>query len=102
VDLLDVYDRIDFLSLLEADRLGLFNGIPHKMRYASFHLICPDGKILSGPDGVTGLVAILPLGTQISKLISIAPGGKWMIRFLYKTFSRLHDSPACGTKLSFE
>jgi predicted DCC family thiol-disulfide oxidoreductase YuxK len=99
VDLLDARHRIDFLSLHKADKLGLLKGIPHPMRYTSFHLICPDGEILSGADGLVRLVAILPLGNQISKLIALTPGGEWMIRLLYKTFSRLHNSPTCGTKL---
>jgi hypothetical protein len=46
------------------------------------------------------LIAILPLGNQISKLIALSPRGEWTIRLLYKTFSRLHDSPTCGTKLT--
>jgi predicted DCC family thiol-disulfide oxidoreductase YuxK len=99
VDLLDARHRIDFLSLHKADKLGLLKGIPHPMRYTSFHLICPDGEILSGADGLVRLVAILPLGNQISKLIALTPGGEWMIKLLYKTFSRLHNSPTCGTKL---
>jgi predicted DCC family thiol-disulfide oxidoreductase YuxK len=99
VDLLDARHRIDFLSLHKADKLGLLNGIPHLMRYTSFHLICPNGEILSGADGLVRLVAILPLGNQISKLIALIPKGEWMIGFLYKTFSRLHNSSTCGTKL---
>lgn len=99
VELLDARHRIDFLSLHKADKLGLLKGIPHPMRYTSFHLICPDGEILSGADGLVRLVAILPLGNQISKLIALTPGGEWMIKLLYKTFSRLHNSPTCGTKL---
>lgn len=100
VELLDARHRIDFLSLHEADKLGLLNGIPHPARYTSFHLICPNGEILSGGDGLVRLVAILPLGNHISKLIALSPRGEWMIRLLYKTFSRLHDSPTCGTKLT--
>jgi predicted DCC family thiol-disulfide oxidoreductase YuxK len=99
VELLDARHRIDFLSLHKADKLGLLKGIPHPMRYTSFHLICPDGEIFSGADGLVRLVAILPLGNQISKLIALTPGGEWMIKLLYKTFSRLHNSPTCGTKL---
>jgi predicted DCC family thiol-disulfide oxidoreductase YuxK len=99
VELLDARHRIDFLSLHKADKLGLLKGIPRPMRYTSFHLICQDGEILSGADGLVRLVAILPLGNQISKLIALTPGGEWMIKLLYKTFSRLHNSPTCGTKL---
>jgi predicted DCC family thiol-disulfide oxidoreductase YuxK len=98
VDLLDAHHRIDFLSLSEADKSGLLNGIPHSKKYSSFHLISPDGEILSGADGLLRLVAIFPLGNRISKLIALTPAGKRMIRFVYKTFSRLHDSPSCGTK----
>jgi predicted DCC family thiol-disulfide oxidoreductase YuxK len=101
VDLLDAYHQINFISLYEADKIGLLNKIPHTIRFTSFHLICPDGKILSGADGLTRLVAILPLGTPVSKLISKTPGGKYITRFLYNTFSKLHISPACGTKQRF-
>jgi predicted DCC family thiol-disulfide oxidoreductase YuxK len=60
VDILDKYERIDFISLTKADREGLLDEIPVHQRYKSFHLIPPKGEPKSGSDAILELVAILP------------------------------------------
>jgi hypothetical protein len=47
VDILDKYEKIDFMSLTEAYKKGLLEVNPSPLRYASFHLIFPieDAKV---------------------------------------------------------
>jgi len=42
VDIFDIYQKINFISLAEADQKGLLEKIPASMRYKSFHLISPN------------------------------------------------------------
>jgi predicted DCC family thiol-disulfide oxidoreductase YuxK len=95
VDFLDIYHVIDFVSLADADKLGLLNNMSESLRFKSFHLISPDGDIQSGSEALYDLIALFPLGGHISKLIVLLPGGKRVIRFLYDTFSKLHGTRAC-------
>ena len=95
VDFLDIYHAIDFIPLADADKLGLLNNMSEPLRFKSFHLISPDGDIQSGSEALYDLIALFPLGGHISKLIVLLPGGKRIIRFLYNTFSKLHDNSAC-------
>ena len=39
VDILDKYEKIDFMSLTEADQKGLLDVIPAPLRYELFRLI---------------------------------------------------------------
>jgi predicted DCC family thiol-disulfide oxidoreductase YuxK len=95
VNFLDIYHAIDFIHLADADKLGLLNTISEPLRFKSFHLISPDGDIHSGSEALYDLIALFPLGGHLSKLIVLLPGGKRVIRFLYNTFSKLHDSSVC-------
>jgi hypothetical protein len=52
VDLLDIYEIIDFISLKEADKSGLLDQVPQSIRFKSFHLLNPSGDIKSGPDAL--------------------------------------------------
>ena len=91
VDILDTYERIDFISLTKADQEGLLDKIPVHQRYKSFHLIFPKGDAKSGSEALLELIAILPGGKIISRIINYFPGGKKAVRFVYKRFSRLHN-----------
>jgi hypothetical protein len=95
VDLLDVYQIIDFISLKEADKSGLLNQVPQSIGFKSFHLLNPSGDMKSGPDALINLIAILPFGYGISKLIMSVPTGQQMLEYLYLKFSRLHDKGSC-------
>src|SRR5919108_4625148 len=95
VDFLDAYHTIDFLSLTDANKRGLLNRIPESLRFESFHLISTKGEVQSGSDALLDLIGLFPLGRAISKIIMFFPGGKQMIKFLYDTFSRLHNASSC-------
>jgi predicted DCC family thiol-disulfide oxidoreductase YuxK len=61
VDIFDIYQKIDFISLIETDQKGLLDKIPAFMRYKSFHLIFPDREeVKSGSDALIKLIVILP------------------------------------------
>jgi predicted DCC family thiol-disulfide oxidoreductase YuxK len=95
VDFLDAYHRIDFVSLTDANEHGLLNRIPESLKFESFHLISTNGDIQSGSDALLDLIGLFPLGSAISKIIIFLPGGKQTIKFLYDTFSRLHNASSC-------
>ncbi len=97
VDIFDIDQKIDFISLTEADRKGLLDKIPASMRYKSFHLIFPDREeVKSGSDALIKLIAILPGGRVISPIINYLPGGKQIVHSVYTKFSRLHDTGSCS------
>jgi predicted DCC family thiol-disulfide oxidoreductase YuxK len=70
VDILDKYERIDFISLTKADQEGLLDKIPVHQRYKSFHLIFPKNETKSGSEALLELIAILPGGKIISPIIN--------------------------------
>ncbi len=97
VDILDKYEKIDFISLAKADQKGMLDKIPATMRYKSFHLIFPNREeVKSGSDAVLELIAILPGGRVISPIINYFPGGKQIVHFVYTRFSKLHDGASCS------
>jgi predicted DCC family thiol-disulfide oxidoreductase YuxK len=96
VDILDKYERIDFISLIKADQEGLLDKIPVHQRYKSFHLIFTKGDTKSGSEALLELIVILPGGKIISPIINYFPGGKKAVGFIYKRFSRLHDKGSCS------
>jgi predicted DCC family thiol-disulfide oxidoreductase YuxK len=97
---LDVYRQIQFVSQTEADKLGLLNRIPQSVRYKSFHLISSNLDIQSGAEALLRLIGLFPLGHPISKLITLAPGGKRIVTSVYSIFSKLHDAESC--KLNYK
>lgn len=96
VNSFDKYKKIDFMSLTIADQEGLLDRIPVTIRFRSFHLIAPNGKIKSGSEGLLELIAILPGGKVISPIINYVPAGKLIVRFIYNRFSKLHDRGSCS------
>src|SRR5918992_879736 len=97
VDIFDIYQKINFISLAEADQKGLLDKIPASMRYKSFHLIFPNrDEVKTGSDALIKLIAILPGGRVIFPIINYLPGGKWIVHFVYTKFSRLHDRGSCN------
>ncbi|MGH9975438.1 MAG: DCC1-like thiol-disulfide oxidoreductase family protein [Nitrososphaeraceae archaeon] len=98
ISILDRHKRIDFIPLIEADRIGFLNQVPQSLRFKSFHLISPAGEIRSGEDAIIDLIKLLPVGHTISKIIVSAPYGIQMIKFIYSKLSRLHDSSSCRVK----
>jgi len=96
VNFLDGHKRLDYLSLTEADEHGLLDSVPKSRRHRSFHLIYPEGRVISGSAAVPELISLLPSGRVASFLICYAPGGEKIVNLIYSTFSRLHDSGSCS------
>lgn len=95
VELLDRCHRFAFVSLRDADANGNLNAVPPRLRYRSFHLISPDGEVLSGANALPALASMLPSGRVVSKAILSTPGGLKAAGFAYGVLSRLHDSGSC-------
>ena len=95
VDILDKYEKIDFISLTLANQQGLLDSISTPLRYKSFHLIFPNGEAKSGSEALLELIGILPGGKVISPVINYFPAGKQIVRSIYKRFSKLHDTGSC-------
>ena len=91
VDFMDPRERIDFLSLEEADDLGLLDKVPRRKRHTSFHLISPDGEVESGAEAIPSVIDFFPLGELFSKGLS-APGWRTLVAGVCSALSRLHDS----------
>jgi predicted DCC family thiol-disulfide oxidoreductase YuxK len=98
VDFLDKRDKIDFISLVQADKKGLLESVPTDLRYRSFHLILPNRIVKSGSEGVLELIAILPGGRALSAMVRCLPGGTRMVRSIYRNLSKLHDNGSCILK----
>ncbi len=98
VDLADRRDRIEYISLEDADRLGLMNSMDQDLAHRSFHLISPSGSITSAPAAIPELCELLPLGGVGCAFIKKVPKAQRVIDFVYTIFSRLHDRGACGYK----
>ena len=97
VDSLDKSEIIDFISLTLADQKGLLDRISPLLRYKSFHLIFPNGEVKSGSEALVELIAILPGGKIISPIVNYFPGEKFIVSFIYNSFSRRHDMGSCNT-----
>lgn len=97
VDILDKYEKIDFIPLTEANEKGLLEKVPAPLRYKSFHLIFPDGDAKSGSDALLQLITILLGVKRIYPIINYLPVGKQVVGFIYKSVSRQHDTGSCST-----
>ncbi len=95
LEFLDGYHRFAFVSLTDADARGFLNGVPPSLRLRSFHLVAPDGTLLSGADALPTVVSLFPSGGVVSKAILLAPGGFRTVGFFYRVLSRLHNSGSC-------
>jgi predicted DCC family thiol-disulfide oxidoreductase YuxK len=93
---LDIYHKIDFVSLTKADQKGLLEPIAANLRYKSFHLILPNREIKSGSDALLALFPILPGGTIISAIINHFPRGRRIVGSIYTRLSKLHDTSSCS------
>jgi predicted DCC family thiol-disulfide oxidoreductase YuxK len=96
VKFLDASRRIESIPLTEGDRKGLLERVPPSLRHRSFHLVSPDGAVLSGAKALPQLLALLPAGRIASRLIVGAPGGVSTMAFVYTVFSRLHSTGSCS------
>jgi predicted DCC family thiol-disulfide oxidoreductase YuxK len=67
-------DRIHLVTLRSAEADRLLAGMPAERRYASWHLVTPDGHIASGGRAVAPLLRRLPGGAPIAAIASAMPG----------------------------
>src|SRR5579875_138134 len=86
VDFLDKYEKLDYVSLREAEACGLLDSIPNGRRHSSFHLVSPKGKVTSGSQAIPELVRLLPSGTIVSFLISHFPKAERILNFFTPQF----------------
>lgn len=100
VDWFDKYNRLRFVSLVDADQCRLLDSVQVARRHKSFHLISPRDKVSSGAEAIPILLTLLPLGGPISALIFVFRPARRIINFVYATFARLHDSGVCRYKHS--
>lgn len=98
VGFLDVRRQIDSIPLIQADSEGLLASVPVSLRHRSFHLVAPDGNVLSGATAIPTLVGLLPGGRFASRVMTSAPGGIRTVGFVYAVLSRLHDAGSCSYK----
>ena len=96
VDYLDLYNKIDFLSLNEANSKGMLKPVPEHLRFQSFHLVFPNGRVLSGADALFDLIGILPAGIYLTKLIRKIPYHKSLVIYIYKKFAQLRNYSSCN------
>ena len=95
IDFLDVDEKFGFMSIDDAERIGLLDSLPDVMRHRSFHIVGPDNLVESGAEAVPTLVSLLPSGRVVSKIIASAPLGRQTISFLYSVVSRRHEAGLC-------
>jgi predicted DCC family thiol-disulfide oxidoreductase YuxK len=95
VELIDSKGEFDFVSLIEADDSGLLDRIAESERHTSFHVILPDGELLTGPAAIPRLVELLPGGKTLSAMITSIPGGTHLVSIVYEGFARGHNGSAC-------
>jgi predicted DCC family thiol-disulfide oxidoreductase YuxK len=100
IEFFDTRGAIDFVSLVEANELGLLDAIPERLRFRSFHLIAPTGRFESGANALRGLIRLLPSGWVTSEFIFSTPSGRRLVTFAYSSLSRLHDRGSCGPEVS--
>ena len=95
VSFLDSFRRLEFVSLADAEQRGLLDGIPPVLRFRSFHVISPHGRVSSGADAVPEVLSLLPTGGLVSRVVTSVPGSRRAVGFAYGTLSRLHDTGKC-------
>jgi predicted DCC family thiol-disulfide oxidoreductase YuxK len=100
IEFFDAHDAIEFVSLVQANELGLLDAIPEHLRFRSFHLIAPTGRVESGANALRGLIRLLPSGWLASEFIFSTPSGRRLATFAYSSLSRLHDRSSCRPETS--
>lgn len=98
IDWFDRYNRLRYISLIDADEQGLLNSVPKSRRHKSFHLVSPEDEVSSGANAIPVLLALLPLGGFTTSLILRFQLGQRILNCVYSTLSRLHDTGSCSYK----
>ena len=87
VEALDYQGRFEFVSLREEKAHELLARMPMQARMSSFHIVYPDGRIVSADDAVPHVVRLLPGGSVTYWLLKI-PGMRPLIRVSYNWVRR--------------
>lgn len=66
--------RIRLVTLRSTEADGLLAWMPDERRYASWHLVSPDGRVASGGRAVAPLLRRLPGGVPLAAIASAMPG----------------------------
>lgn len=97
---LDFRGLIDFEDLggVEADARLAF--LSTRERYASSHLVCPDGPVASAGAGIVALARLLPLTAPLALLWQLVPGHRQLSERLYRLVAdqrhRIVRGSTCG------
>ncbi|MDG7012182.1 MAG: DUF393 domain-containing protein [Nitrososphaerota archaeon] len=96
VGFLDPGHRMRFVSLTDAERSGLLDGIPPARRHASFHMVSDRGACASGADALPVLASQLPGGPLASRAMASSSAVFGAAAFAYGALSRLHGAGSCA------
>jgi predicted DCC family thiol-disulfide oxidoreductase YuxK len=92
-DRLRAWDRdgsIAFRSIQAAERTGMLDALDPASRYASWHVVEPDGRIWSGGAAVPALMKRLPGGRPVAAVADAFPGStERLYRFVARHRDRL-------------
>lgn len=75
-DQLRAWDRagaLAFRSIQAAERDGALDALGRDARYASWHVVTPDGRLWSGGDAVAPLMRRLPGGGLVAVIATMVP-----------------------------
>ena len=71
---LDMRRRLRPVALQTDEAARLLDGMDEAQRFASAHLVMPDGRVYSGGDGVSPLLGEVPGGGPLAALAGLVPG----------------------------
>ncbi len=91
VEAIDRGRKLRYVSLRDAERRGLLNGVPTELRCASFHLISAHGVVESGGAAIPTLVGLLGGGKRIGAVAKL-PGAMSFLTKLYAAATTLHHT----------
>ncbi len=100
VEAVDRGRMMRYVSLRDAEGRGLLDSVPNELRYASFHLVAPDGIVESGSAAIPTLFGLLVRHKRAGAIGSL-PGAMSFLTRLYSAASTLHQTGSCrrGSKI---
>ena len=87
--------RLRYVSLERADSMGLLDAVEPGLRFASFHLVSPTGKVWSGAAALPVLASLLPGGSVPSFIMRRNRFAFRGTESVYSVLSRLHGTGTC-------
>lgn len=86
----DRRDRIVPVGFEDPRIRQLVPGMTQEQLRGSFHLILPDGRVLSGHRALPDLLRLLPGWSAAAWILRHAPGAEWISGRLYAWFASAH------------